>query len=245
MWTSSLRTVRYLRCKYTSQGWVFTQDHVSDLLVSEMDAVYRLAKFCASIIRHGGKENDMSTHTSTQTELTVTHSRGRTLRLAGALILRYGLVAVLLWVGALKFTTYEAKNIEPLVANSPLMSWAYAAFGLHGLSRLIGVVEITLGLLIATRRVSARVSAIGSLGAVVMFLVTMTFVFTTPGVWEPGYGFPFPSGNPGQFLLKDLISLGAALWTAGEALDFARAGGMASPRMDQSQSGGRSRMPFA
>lgn len=33
-----------------------------------------------------------------------------------------------------------------------------------------------------------------------------------------GYGFPFPSPMPGQFLAKDIVLLGAAIWTAGEAL---------------------------
>lgn len=55
-----------------------------------------------------------------------------------------------------------------------------------------------------------------------MFLLTLTFVFSTPDVWQPGYGLPYPSPNPGQFLLNDLILLGAAIWTAGEALAAAR-----------------------
>ncbi len=87
---------------------------------------------------------------------------------------------------------------------------------------LIGSIEIILGLLIATRSVAPRVSAIGSIGAIIMFLLTLTFVFTTPGVWQPGYGFPFPSPMPGQFLAKDILLLGAAIWTAGEALRAAR-----------------------
>jgi len=66
------------------------------------------------------------------------------------------------------------------------------------------------------------VSAIGSLGVIVMSLITLTFVFTTPGVWQPGYGFPFPSPMPGQFLAKDILLLGAAIWTAGEAWRAAR-----------------------
>jgi len=55
-----------------------------------------------------------------------------------------------------------------------------------------------------------------------MFLVTLSFILTTPGVWQQGYGFPFPSSSPGQFLLKDLVNLGAATYTAGEALHAAR-----------------------
>ena len=56
------------------------------------------------------------------------------------------------------------------------------------------------------------------LRAIIMFLITLSFVLTTPGVWQPGYGFPFLAPNPGQFLAKDLLLLGAAVWTAGEAL---------------------------
>ncbi len=83
---------------------------------------------------------------------------------------------------------------------------------------LIGTVEIILGLMIATRPFAPQISALGSLGAIITFLLTLSFVLTTPGVWQPGYGFPFPSPMPGQFLLKDVLLLGAAIWTAGEAL---------------------------
>ncbi len=93
---------------------------------------------------------------------------------------------------------------------------------------LIGTVEILLGLMIATRPFAPQISALGSIGAIIMFLITLSFVFTTPGVWQPGYGFPFPSPMLGQFLAKDLMLLGAAVWTAGEAL---RAAGWKNNRM--------------
>ena len=64
----------------------------------------------------------------------------------------------------------------------------------------------------------------GSIGAVVIFLITLTFLFSTPGVWQPGYGFPCLSPVPGQFVAKDLLFIGAALWTAGEALRAANRG---------------------
>ena len=51
-----------------------------------------------------------------------------------------------------------------------------------------------------------------------MFLTTLTFLFSTPGVIEPSLGFPALSALPGQFLIKDVVLLGAALWTTGEAL---------------------------
>ena len=143
---------------------------------------------------------------------------GRKLTTLGQWVLRYGLVVILFWVGALKFTAYEAEGIQPLVANSPFMSWAYQVMSIRQFAGLLGIIEITLGVMIALRAVAPLVSALGSLGAIFMFLTTLSFVFTTPGVWQPGYGFPFPSPMPGQFLAKDILLLGAAIWTAGEAI---------------------------
>lgn len=147
-----------------------------------------------------------------------TDSLGYKLENFGALVIRYGLVIVLLWVGSLKFTAYEAEGIQGLVVNSPFTSWAYKVFSVRSFAALLGVIEILLGILIATRPVAPKLSAIGSIGSIFMFLVTLSFALTTPGVWQPGYGFPFPSPFPGQFLAKDLLLLGAAIWTAGEAL---------------------------
>jgi len=78
------------------------------------------------------------------------------------------------------------------------------------------VIEITLGIGIALRQVRPRISGIASLVSVGMFLTTSSFIFTTPG-WEPTLGFPGISALPGQFLLKDIVLLGATAFTAGEA----------------------------
>ena len=147
---------------------------------------------------------------------------GRRLEGSGALMLRYGLVIVLLWVGALKFTAYEAAAVENFVENSPLLSWLLDIFSVRTFSRLLGVFEIALGLMIATRPVAPIVSAIGSLGALLIFLVTLTFVFSTPGAWQPGYGIPYLSPDPGQFLAKDVAFIAISIWTAGEALRAVR-----------------------
>jgi uncharacterized membrane protein YkgB len=146
-------------------------------------------------------------------------------RIGGGLV-RYGLALVLGWIGALKFTAYEAKGIMPLVSHSPLMSWGYKVMSMQAFSMLIGTVEITLALLIVTRAFAPKVSAIGSLGAALTFLVTLSFLFTTPAmaVFQPGYGFPALSPMPGQFLIKDIVLLGASVWTVGEALLAAQVG---------------------
>lgn len=82
----------------------------------------------------------------------------------------------------------------------------------------LGVVEVVIAILIALRPWSRKASVIGSALAVLMFLTTLSFLFSTPG-WEPSLGgFPAVSAMPGQFLLKDVVLLGAAIWSLGEAL---------------------------
>ena len=137
---------------------------------------------------------------------------------AGRELARYGLVVVVGWIGLMKFTAYEAEGIRGFVANSPLMSWVYGPMSVRGVSALLGVIEVTVALLIAARPFAPRISALGSALAVGMFLTTLSFLVTTPGVWEPSLGgFPALSAMPGQFLIKDLALLGISLWTFGEA----------------------------
>lgn len=140
----------------------------------------------------------------------------------GLHVARYGLVLVLLWIGGMKFTAYEAEGIVPLVTNSPFMGWVYNILSVRDFSTLLGVVEITTGIMIALRSVLPLISALGSGFAVLMFFTTVSFLFTTPG-WEPSLGFPALSAVPGQFVLKDVVLLGVALWSAGEAWEAYRA----------------------
>ena len=112
----------------------------------------------------------------------------------------------------------EAEGISLYVTNSPLMSWVYGFMSHRGFSAMLGVIEVTIAILIAARPFSPRASALGSALAIGMFLTTLSFLFTTPGVWEPSAGgFPALSGKPGQFLIKDLVLLGVSLWTLGDS----------------------------
>lgn len=53
---------------------------------------------------------------------------------------------------------------------------------------------------------------------------TLSFLFTTPGVVSRFAGpVPVLSALPGQFLLKDVVLLGVAVWTLGEAVQAHRA----------------------
>ena len=147
-----------------------------------------------------------------------------TLQTLGSHLVRYGLVLVLAWIGAMKFTAYEANGIQPLVANSPLMSWVYQLFSIQAFSNGLGVMLIAMAVMIALRPVSASVAAVGSAAAVMMFLTTLSFLVSTPG-WEGSLGgFPALSVAPGQFLLKDVVLLGAALWSLGDALQQIKRG---------------------
>lgn len=127
-------------------------------------------------------------------------------------------VIVLAWIGAMKFTAYEAGAIEGLVASSPLTAWLYGFLSLQGASNLIGTIEIATALtLLAGLRFRAAAIA-GSLAAIATFAVTLSFLFTAP-VWEASLGgFPALSVVPGQFLLKDVVLLAAAVALLGKAL---------------------------
>ena len=134
----------------------------------------------------------------------------------GIHVSRYGLVVTLLLIGVLKFTAGEAQGIQPLVASSPLMFWLYKVFSLQAVSNLIGVIEIAVAALIALRPFSSKLSFIGSIGATITFLLTVSFLLSTPGAIHFTYGFPM-LGDAGQFLIKDLVLLGVSIWTATEA----------------------------
>jgi reactive chlorine resistance protein C len=117
----------------------------------------------------------------------------------------------------MKFTAYEAEGISGFVSNSPLMSWAYSIFSVRTFSALVDITEIVIGLLIAAWPLSIGAALVGSALAIGMFLTTLSFLLTTPGVGEAtAGGFPAISVVPGQFLIKDFVLLSASLWICGE-----------------------------
>ncbi len=135
----------------------------------------------------------------------------------GASVLRSALATNLVWIGALKFEDYEVENIRPLLSSSPLFSPFLEKLGEQKTARLIGMAEIAMGALIGAKALTPRASAIGSLAAVGMFVTTLSFLATTPGVWQEDHGAPKLS-LVGQFLAKDSVLLGASLLTAADSL---------------------------
>ncbi|MBT1064077.1 YkgB family protein [Bowmanella sp. Y26] len=132
--------------------------------------------------------------------------------------LRYSVALILFWIGAMKFSGYEAGAIEGLVASSPFTSWLYSLFSLQGASNLIGSVEIATALAIVLAPLHRVIGIVGSAAAILTFAVTSSFLISAP-VWEASLGgFPALNVVPGQFLLKDLVLLAAAISLLGKAL---------------------------
>jgi uncharacterized membrane protein YkgB len=145
----------------------------------------------------------------------ITDRRIEQLSTIGIGVLRYGLVFLLLLWGGFKFFDFEARAIQPLVEHSPFLAWLYPILGLHGTSALFGVFEVVAAALIAIRPWAPRISGYASMAASGMFVITLSFLFSTPGALSPSH----PANG---FLLKDIMLLGAALFTAGDALRAAR-----------------------
>lgn len=139
------------------------------------------------------------------------------LQSAGTSTLRYALAMNIVWIGTLKFEDYEVANIQPLVSSSPLFAPVLKKLGEKKVAKIVGMTEIVLGSLIAAKPLAPRVSVIGGLGAVGLFATTLSFLFTTPGVWQEGHGAPKLS-MVGQFLIKDSVLLGASLLATAESL---------------------------
>jgi uncharacterized membrane protein YkgB len=164
----------------------------------------------------------------------------------GVTLTRLGLIAVLLWIGSLKAFPYEADGIVPFVANSPTMSFflkydapQYKAHmnaegqlvpanrEWHRQNRTylfaygLGAVIVAYGLMLCLHPWLPQVAAVGSFLVVVMSLVTLSFLITTPESWVPAlgdahHGFPYLSGR-GRLVVKDAIMLGAAVVTMADS----------------------------
>jgi uncharacterized membrane protein YkgB len=158
---------------------------------------------------------------------------------------RFGIVVVFLWIGGLKFFTYEADGVVPFVANSPLMSFFYnhpdqykqhvnkegefiaenhqwhRGNNTYGFSAGLGIFLIAVAVLVALHRVAPFYSMIGSMLIFMMTLGTLSFLVTTPESWLPNlgdqqWGFPYLSGR-GRLVIKDLVILGGAIMTMSQS----------------------------
>lgn len=163
----------------------------------------------------------------------------------GKKVVRFGIVIVFVWIGALKFFTYEADGIVPFVANSPFMSFFYEhpseykdhinkegefiaenhswheANNTYGFSKGLGIFLIAVGLMVALHKAAPLLSLTGSILVFLMTLGTLSFLFTTPESWVPHltdteWGFPYLSGR-GRLVIKDIVILGGSVITMSES----------------------------
>ena len=100
-------------------------------------------------------------------------------------MLRWALVVIFLWFGCMKFTSYEAMGIAPLMKNSTIMSWIPAVFGVQGGSYFIGTVELATAAALIIGAFNKTASALGAAMSCLTYAVTLTFFLSTPGVAEP------------------------------------------------------------
>ncbi|OEO23653.1 hypothetical protein AX279_21260 [Pseudomonas sp. J237] len=128
----------------------------------------------------------------------------------------YGTVFIIAWIGAFKYHPDEAQAISGLIQNSPLLSWLYAVGSVQGVSSMIGTGELIIAALLALYPLNKKASLLGALLAIGLFLTTLTFLFSTPGVLHTEGLFPSLLGS---FLIKDAVLLGVCLWVAGESWD--------------------------
>ncbi|HIF9539002.1 TPA: DUF417 family protein [Photobacterium damselae] len=119
----------------------------------------------------------------------------------------FGIVLVLLWIGIYKFTPTEAKLIEPLVKNHFLMGWLYQVFSIQTVSNLVGSAEIIVaaGLIYGIK--NAKVGLISGIAASLIFVVTLSFLLTTPNTWKVSDGILVTN----FFLVKDVVFLAIAV----------------------------------
>src|SRR5271169_5572263 len=81
------------------------------------------------------------------------------------LVTRYGLVVVIAWFGAMKFTYYESHGVAPLVASSPFLGWVYHAMSISAFGRVLGTAELITAALLALRPWYPKASVVGGVFA--------------------------------------------------------------------------------
>src|ERR1700754_108493 len=127
-------------------------------------------------------------------------------------VLRWALVVIFVWFGCMKFTSYEANGIAPLIEHSPIMSWLHTLFGVQGASDVVGVLELLRAAALIAGAFVPLCSALGAAMSCATYAITLSFMLSTPGVAAAAAGgFPAISGDIGQFLLKDLVLLAASV----------------------------------
>jgi uncharacterized membrane protein YkgB len=125
----------------------------------------------------------------------------------GYYISLFGTALILLWIGIFKFTPTEANGIKNLIENHFLTFFVYDIASVQTVSNAIGAIEIIIALLLLFSVKFASLRKYAAIGMIVTFLITLSYLFTTPGIWKIVDGVPITD----FFILKDLLLLGFGL----------------------------------
>jgi uncharacterized membrane protein YkgB len=111
-----------------------------------------------------------------------------------------------------KWYSFEAHQIAPFIAHSPLVFWLIPAFGVRGASFFLGTTEIIFGTLILLGFWNRKLGILGALGSVITFLGTVTIIPFLPNAWaQEAGGFP-AMYLPVAFLMKDVVMLAVSIY---------------------------------
>ena len=127
--------------------------------------------------------------------------------------MRIAIFLVMGWIGGLKAFPYEAAGIVPFVANSPTMSFLYAKEApeyqqfknkegelvaknvqWHKENRTylfsygLGIMIVAIGAFVLSGIWSPTGGLIGGTWTIIMSIVTLSFLITTPETWVPALG---------------------------------------------------------
>lgn len=133
----------------------------------------------------------------------------------GYYISLFGAALIMLWIGIFKFTPTEAEGIKNLVENHFLTFFVYDIVSVQTVSNAIGTIEIIIALLLVFSVKFASLRKYAAIGMIVTFLTTISYLFTTPGIWRMVDGVPVTD----FFILKDLMLLGFGLMILNEKND--------------------------
>jgi uncharacterized membrane protein YkgB len=127
-------------------------------------------------------------------------------------LIRAAMVFTFFIFGYQKWFSFEAQQITPFIAHSPLVFWLIPAFGVRGASFFLGTTEWLSGTLIFLGFWYRRLGILGALASIVTFLGTVTIIPLFPNAWaaEAG-GFP-AMYLPVAFVMKDILFLAASFY---------------------------------
>ncbi|MFV8368577.1 DUF417 family protein [Flavobacterium sp. LB2R40] len=118
-----------------------------------------------------------------------------------------GTVIILIWVGLFKFTAVEAEAIKGLVQNHFAMGWMYKLMSVQTVSNIIGIFEVVTGIGLILSFFNKKIGMYAGLASAIIFVTTLSFLATTPGVFKIVEGFPVTD----FFILKDIPYLAISL----------------------------------